>query len=215
MKTHAQVELSKLDNGVDIFEELDEFLLEMEEEDELENEVPYDDEKKKAPKRKTPKQKTPKNKKTPKAAKRVASSFILSPVDLTKNNDKTPVISNRSSTVPCPPTLSFSSSSSVITSTMTTSTFGHFLPRHHLARSMGASGFQSLSAAPTDGRPSSYHLPLNVAASQQAPNAAPTVYPSRYVAMLNGVAPTGSIFGIYEAANALLFLSTSHNGKGF
>jgi hypothetical protein len=225
VKTHAQVELKKLDSGIDIFQELDEFLREegnkgtdntgigLAENDENLEVVfaDVDDNiveastkmfKKKAPKKKNPEKKKLPKQKTPGA--KIDPTFLLSPASAPMQNDKTPVVSNKSAFVGGPP-LSFTTSSSV---TMATSTFRHYLPHQRVADSIG---FHPMMTAMTGTLPSSFfQFPL-----PPLPTTAPACGMSTAGHPKGCMTETtGRFFGVYEAANALLGLATANRAIG-
>ena len=228
VKTHAQVELKKLDDGIDIFEELDTYLREKRcDEDKdcetsyAENEenlqvipkddgIDFDETPKKISKKNTAKEKKStkkEQKKTPKQTTdkvEVDPLFVLSPGTAAKHNAKTPVVSNKSHgksrAARGHSSVSFTTSSSV---TMTASSYRASLPYQHITGSVGFNPVTMTGTLP----PSFFHFPLPPLPKISHAPVAPAVQRTEPYNM--GTLPSGNFFGLYEAADALLGLSAS------
>ena len=220
VKTHAQVELSKLDKGVDIFEPLDLYLQEEKDfVDEGGESVPSDSDEnfqitdeddvfdfdqalKKTPKKNT---KTPEKKKSAKkSAKKTPKEktgkvqvdpvFVVTPRTAAKHNAKTPVISNKSASSAVAKKSTRSVTSKAISAAKMAATYPRVLPYQPTTRSVGFHPMTMTGTLP----PTFFHFPLPPLPKVSAPPAGPS---------RQGPGACKMGFGLYEAASALLDLS--------
>lgn len=201
MKTHAQVELKKLDDGHNIFDELDQFLKEKEE------------------------QKQQQRKQTKDASEIAVSGDVYTyqtpkrkgahrQIKRSHDVPSTPVVSNKRTIEPtaAPPTLfAFSSSSSVTTTTLTmASALGSHSPNEwsHTVTQLAIHPLRSSGTSIP---------PLMLPFSQHAIPGVSFPFSSTWhsgMALEGGpyaLSPSGTSFGTLEAASALLGLSTYSN----
>jgi hypothetical protein len=207
VKTHAQVELKKLDGGFNIFDELDEFLGEQnegtqdrEEEEEQDEGFSVNENIYETPKRKCIRRQ-PKKKVVP------PTSPCWSP--------STPIASNKSSVkatvAPTPPAFLTFSSSSSMTTTLAASALARHPPHqwsHPMTRLALHPLLTSAGAFPSSLFPLSHQTMAGVSfpfSNFQHPVSSST-------SSLFATSPYGATFGAFEAANALLGLSTSADG---
>jgi hypothetical protein len=208
VKTHAQVELKKLDGGFNIFEELDDYLQEENgEADALEEDASSSGEENF---KENLEPKTPRHRFKGKTKRLCYIRETKKPA----RSPATPIASNRSassySAVVAPSSmLAFSSSSSITTTTLTASSLAR-LPHRHLSRARIAlhpllapsRGFLStmlpISYPGVEGASFQFSGIRHPTASLESSFLAPS--------------PKGSGFGAFEAANTLLGLSAASKG---
>lgn len=198
MKTHAQVELKKLDDGHNIFDELDRFLKEKEDQKQQQTKKTSEI----AVSGDVYTYETPKQKGARRQIKR------------SRDVRSTPIVSNKGTIEPteAPPTLfAFSSSSSVTTTTLTmASALGSYSPKEwsHTVTQLALHPLRSSGTSIP---------PLMLPFSKHAIPGVSFPFSSTWhsgMALEGGpyaLSPNGASFGTLEAASALLGLSTYSN----